>query len=298
MTNAALRSESALRIPPSVNFHLWEPCNMRCRYCFATFQDVKQSILPKGHLPKELAIELVHQLAPVFKKLSFAGGEPMLCPWLSELIAIAKSKGLITMLVTNGSRLSLDWLNDHRHSLDWLTLSIDSALDSTHVQLGRAEKGRAMPAEQAVRMANACRELGIRFKVNTVVTSLNAHEDMNDLMLALKPERWKVFQVLSVKGQNSGSVEPLLCSSQAFQGFIKRHQCVSRSGIELVAEDNTLMRGSYAMIDPAGRFFDDTQIELGHTYSGPILELGVERAFRQISFSLSRFAARGGNYNF
>ena len=32
--------------PPSVNFHLWEPCNMRCRFCFATFQDVKQTVLP------------------------------------------------------------------------------------------------------------------------------------------------------------------------------------------------------------------------------------------------------------
>ena len=32
---------------PSVNFHLWKPCNMKCRFCFATFQDVGQDDLPK-----------------------------------------------------------------------------------------------------------------------------------------------------------------------------------------------------------------------------------------------------------
>ena len=37
---------------PSVNFHLWKPCNMKCRFCFATFQDIGQEALPKGHLPR------------------------------------------------------------------------------------------------------------------------------------------------------------------------------------------------------------------------------------------------------
>ena len=92
--------------PPSVNFHLWEPCNMRCRFCFATFQDVKQTVLPRGHLPREQALVVVEQLAAAgFDKITFAGGEPTLCPWLGELIALAKQRGLTTMLVTNGSRL-------------------------------------------------------------------------------------------------------------------------------------------------------------------------------------------------
>jgi organic radical activating enzyme len=36
-------------------------------------------------------------------KITFAGGEPTLCPWLHDLIAIAKKTGMVTMLVTNGS---------------------------------------------------------------------------------------------------------------------------------------------------------------------------------------------------
>ena len=44
------------------------------------------------------------------RKLTFAGGEPTLCPWLPELIAHAKSLGLVTMLVTNGSRCSWEYM--------------------------------------------------------------------------------------------------------------------------------------------------------------------------------------------
>lgn len=51
-------------IVPSVNYHLWEPCNMRCRFCFATFQDVKRDMrLPKGHLPEKDSIKVVEKLA-------------------------------------------------------------------------------------------------------------------------------------------------------------------------------------------------------------------------------------------
>ena len=51
------------QIIPSVNFHLWEPCNMKCGFCFAKFQDVKKNILPKGHLPKDKAIGVIKSLA-------------------------------------------------------------------------------------------------------------------------------------------------------------------------------------------------------------------------------------------
>ena len=50
------------------------------------------------------------------------------------------------------------------------------------------------------------------------------------------------------------------------------------------------------MVGPAGRFFDD--IEGHHRYSVPILEVGVQAAWRQIGFRHERFEQRGGNYDF
>lgn len=54
------------------------------------------------------------------------------------------------------------------------------------------------------------------------------------------------------------------------------------------------MRGSYAMIDPLGRFFSNASGR--HTYSEPILRVGVRAAFAQVSFSSAAFEARGGRY--
>ncbi|MGK0362437.1 MAG: radical S-adenosyl methionine domain-containing protein 2, partial [Bradymonadia bacterium] len=72
--------------PVSVNCHLLKPCNMRCRGCFATFHDVVRDGLPKGILPREQTLAVTHALAGAFEKITFAGGEPTLCPWLLDLV--------------------------------------------------------------------------------------------------------------------------------------------------------------------------------------------------------------------
>jgi len=283
-------------MPPSVNFHLWEPCNMRCRFCYATFQDVVSTVLPKGHLPREEALRLVEAIAPFCQKITFAGGEPLLCPWLPELIRTAKARGLTTMIVTNGSRLKPALLEELEGILDWVALSVDSASETTQAALGRAIHGKALPREHYLTVARRVLAGGMRLKVNTVVTSLNAGEDMSAFIDALGPERWKILRVLPVEGQNTGSVEPLLCSDEAFQSFVLRHRALERRGIVVVAEDNPDMRGSYAMIDPAGRFFDNTQG--GYRYSTPLLASGVREAWSQVRFSMERFEQRGGRYDF
>ncbi|HYO68919.1 MAG TPA: viperin family antiviral radical SAM protein, partial [Archangium sp.] len=194
---------SSCALPPSVNFHLWEPCNMRCRFCFATFQDVRAEVLPKGHLPREEALRLVELLCAHFEKITFAGGEPLLCRWLPELAQAAKARGVTTMLVTNGSRLSPERVARFKGCLDWATLSIDSASPETNVALGRAVQGRkALTAEEYLALGARIREAGMRLKVNTVVTALNAGEDLSSLIRGLRPERWKVLRVLPVEGQN------------------------------------------------------------------------------------------------
>jgi radical S-adenosyl methionine domain-containing protein 2 len=268
---------------------------MRCRFCFAPFQDVVSTVLPRGHLPREESLRLVRILAARFDKVSFAGGEPTLCPWLPELARAASEEGATTMLVTNGSRLP-QCIERMTGVLDWVTLSIDSALEQTLVTLGRAVRGKAaLSPERYLELAGAVRSAGMRLKVNTVVTSANAREDLAPLIRALRPERWKLLRVLPVAGQNSGRVEPLLCTDGDFAGFVERHRGLSAEGIEVVPEDNDDMRGSYAMVDPAGRFFDNAGG--GHHYTAPILSAGLDAAWAQATFSMPRFVGRGGRYD-
>lgn len=283
-------------LPPSVNYHLWQPCNMRCRYCFAAFDDVRASVLPKGHLPERQAVSVVRMLAARFEKVTFAGGEPALCPWLFELVREAHDAGAVTMIVTNGSVLGEAWLDRFAGVLDWLTLSIDSASPEVSAAIGRAVSGRGLPAAHHVGLASAARARGMRFKVNTVVTRLNAEEDMRALVERLAPERWKVFQALPVAGQNDAGFEGVACDDNAFRRFVDRHAGLSERGVAVVPEDNRAMRGSYAMVDPAGRFYDN--VDGPHRYSRPILDVGVEAAWGDVKFSMERFDERGGRYAF
>ncbi len=286
--------DAAAPLPPSVNYHLLVPCNMRCRGCFATFHDIADG-MPKGMLPKRASLGLVDQLATDFEKITFAGGEPTLCPWLPELIGAAKSRGRTTMVVTNGTRLSRPFLDAVRDTLDWVTLSIDSPHPSTHVALGRAVNGRAMSPDRYLAIADEVRRLGMGLKVNTVVSKENVDQDFTNFLWALAPSRWKLLQILPVDGQNDRTVGPLLIDRQRFEGFYARHRLLEEAGIEVVPEDNEAMTGSYAMVDPQGRFFDNTAGR--HRYSDAILEIGLRPAWRQVGFHPERFVARGGVYD-
>ncbi len=178
---------------PSVNFHLWEPCNFRCKFCFASFQDVKKTILPKGHLPKEQAIQVVKLLAESgFEKITFAGGEPTLCPWIGDLIALAKDCGMTTNLVTNGWVLlkKPELLKDLAENLRWLTLSIDSIHADTNTISGRALGSKqAITKDEYSLLIEQARKHGLRIKINTVVHQLNWQEPLWKFMEEAKPER-------------------------------------------------------------------------------------------------------------
>ena len=42
-------------------------------------------------------------------------------------------------------------------------------------------------------------------KLNTVVCKANLDDDMSALVMELKPERWKIFEVLPVEGKTTGT---------------------------------------------------------------------------------------------
>ena len=280
---------------PSVNYHLWKACNMMCEYCFATFQDIAPAVLPKGHMGPDGSMAVVESLAQAgFRKLNFAGGEPTLCPWLPDLIGRAKDLGLTTSVVTNGSLISGEWLDGVAGQLDWAALSIDSVEPATLLRTGRTTRNGPMSAEDYLGAARAVRERCIQLKVNTVVSRSNLHEDLSGFITQARPERWKLLQVLPVAGQNSSRVGDHLVSAEEFWGYVETSRRVEERGITVVPEDNDLMTGSYVMVDPAGRFFDNAAGT--HTYSRPILEVGVDQALRDVSVDAGKFLSRSGMY--
>jgi len=266
---------------------------MKCGFCFATFQDVKQTVLPKGHLPKNEAIKIVQQLADFgFQKITFAGGEPTLCPWLTDLIKQAKEKGMTTMIVTNGSKLTNEFLEENKKHLDWIAISIDSINETTNSSIGRAISGnKVLTKEYYNSVTSRIKKYKHRLKINTVVNKYNFKENMVELISEANPERWKVLQVLPIENQNDKNINDFIISENEFDNFLKNHKEVE----SMISENNNEMKGSYAMVDPAGRFFDNTKGF--HNYSKPIIEVGTDLAIQEMNYDFSKFIKRKGLYN-
>lgn len=275
----------------SVNYHLLEACNMRCKFCFATFHDIAHS-----KRRTEMALAIIDKLAAAgFQKITFAGGEPTLRPDLQILLRASKELGMTTMVVTNGSKL-LDsaYFEELKENLDWLILSIDSFNAETNLKSGRhIHNGGAITAQQYLNICQQAKSHGLRLKINTVVSKFNCEEDMSSFVRLAGPERWKMFQALPVLGQNSHNSGLFEISPDQFMAFLNRHHASSLGSI-IVPEDNDAMTGSYVMVAPNGCFFDNAKGR--HSYSNPILQVGVEEALKQVHFDIEKFKNRGGSY--
>ncbi len=290
-------------LPKSINYHLIHACNFNCKHCFAKNYDYpigSSPMLSLEHM-NEIIEKIAKSPAPeeyYQRKLTFTGGEPVLCSYLPNIIDYARKCGLVTMLVTNGSLLNKEYLEKLK-SLNWLALSIDSFDICTLKKIGRNDKQGKTYLEKYIQIANIAHDLGIRLKINTVVNAYNYHEDMTSLITKINPERWKILQAICVTGQNDDYVADFSIDSEKFNSFISRQKenlSKCHNNIIIVPESEEDIRGTYAMIDPCGRFFDN--VEGKYCFSQPILDVGCEIAFNQITFNYKKFEKRGGDYQF
>tara|TARA_B100000902_G_scaffold399597_1_gene471257 strand:- start:228 stop:1130 length:903 start_codon:yes stop_codon:yes gene_type:complete len=289
--------ETMNKIVAAVNWHFWPRCNYGCKFCFATFEDIPL----KDRLAKEDALKLPKILAEAgVEKITFVGGEPTLCPYLGDLLIMAKKANLTTCIVSNGTGLTSNFFDKYSKFIDWVGLSIDASNDDLHYMMGRGlykdlNKGHSNHLKNSIETWELCKRYGIRMKLNTVVCKTNLDDNMIELVSKLRPERWKIFQVLPVKGQNDSEIEELMINSAEFNKWVERHRSIANTGVPFIVESNELMRGSYAMIDALGRFY--TNVDGGHKYSPSIFEKGVHYAWKKNVFLEEKFLSRGGIYD-
>jgi radical S-adenosyl methionine domain-containing protein 2 len=287
-------AEILLKFIPTVNYHLIKPCNMVCDHCFSDFDE-----LEKGQLEFNEAVQIIEEISSIksFRKLNFSGGEPTLFNGIEELIKKAKSKGLETSMVTNGFKLirSLELFSSLIGSLDLLVLSIDSFDNDLNTQIGRHVRNKTITENELISLAEKCNENGIKIKINTVVTKKNFNQIMAPKICKLYPIRWKIFRMLPVANQNE-KANDIYPSDDEFRKFLSLNKPFAEDNkIKVVSEDNLEMTGSYLMISPDGRFFNN--IEGVHNYSDPILKAGIRNALAQTPLLREVFYKREGDYS-
>ena len=293
-----------MHTPLVINWHLTEACNYRCHYCYAAWSEstCPRELIQSPERTAALLGELYRFFQPANRtnplasrmtwnsvRLNLAGGEPLLhAGKLPAIISQARALGFEVSLISNGSHLDHKLLGRLAPQLNWLGISIDSAYPATNCAIGRIDRrGRLLDlGDLAIGMGRARHSNpDLRLKINTVVNQLNHAEDLSPLICRLAPDRWKVLRMLPVVNQH------LAVSDRQFATFVARHHAF---GHILCAEDNEDMRESYLMVDPHGRFFQNSPMIAGqgYVYSRPILEAGAPDAFASMAFDPARFSVR------
>ena len=226
----------------SVNWHITRRCNYKCKFCFSQNLDEEVTSL-------ERAEEILQYLRRMgMEKINFVGGEPTLHPLFLDIVKLAKGMGFVVSIVSNGYYLNREVIFELSPFVDWIGLSIDSADEAVEVALGRGNGGHV---KKVLELAEIVHQAGIKLKINTTVTRLNWREDMRPLIRRLKPDRWKVFQVLHISGQNDLHFDELSITDNQFNYF----KSLNQEPIEEctpVFEGNHEMIASYFMLSPSG----------------------------------------------
>jgi radical S-adenosyl methionine domain-containing protein 2 len=217
--------------------------------------------------------------------LNFVGGEPALLGPLPELVSFSRRLGVRTSFVSNGlmlRRFSPRWIS---MDFDIAGFSIDSSSETTNQKIGRSTRsGVTLDLDDVCSKIHELKSLGTWIKVNTVVSAANHAEDLTGVIRLLQPDKWKIFQTLPVYGDRDS------VTTEEFSSFIARH--IEFENI-ISTEDNDQMTGSYAMIDPLGRFFwYDGDSTTGYRFSSPILDIGAEKAFSECVIFWDRYISR------
>ena len=284
-----------------VNWHLTEACNYACRYCYSKWHKERtgKELVRDPNASAALLAEIYRRFAPTpanharlgmkwqSLRLSLAGGEPLLYDReIVDIAALARKIGFAVSVISNGSRLTPPLVAELAPQLSLLGLSLDSAQPAINREIGRADRQSSvlsLPELASIIALGRKLNPALRLKINTVVNALNFTEDMTPLIRQLAPDKWKVLRMLPTVTSD------LAIAEHEFSDFVGRH--LALGGI-ISAEDHSDMVESYIMIDPHGRFFQNSLSGPGYRYSDPILEVGAETAFRQISWLADKFQAR------
>lgn len=234
----------------SVSIFVTSRRNYQCAFCYRH--------VDKGDMTFERAIQVVNHLKSISLmeginlKVSFAGGEPTLVPWISDAIAYARKLGFKTELITNGANPISD---DLLKLLDVITADIDSSKEETNLKLGKP-RTHVSNAENLMQRAA---KLNLKVKINTVVTRINI-SDVEEIAGWIKSRkniyRWKIFQFLPSYGLAKINENLLKVSKDDFKALNRKisKMLEDRDG-QLVIEDNECMSSAYFPIDQTGSFY-------------------------------------------
>lgn len=267
-----------------INLHITQKCNYNCRYCFAHFANHDDLSLDQWkHIIDNI------KASGLVDAINFAGGEPVLYKHFPALVEYAFSHGFRLSIITNGSLMLHPSLMPRTlfAKFETLGISVDSINPQTLVALGACNKSKeVLTYDKLSRLIALARSVNpsVRIKLNTVITNLNAGENLSGVGRKLGIARWKMLR-MKLFAHDGFSNASLLASRTEFDDFVARHAEASDD----VVPENDLTR-SYIMVDNQGLLLDDE----GEDYKvvGSLLTEDFADIFERYAFDEETYASR------
>ncbi|GHU72374.1 hypothetical protein FACS189450_10040 [Spirochaetia bacterium] len=171
---------------------------MDCAFCFRN-RDRKD-------LDLSSAFKVIDKLYSMgVKKLTFAGGEPLLIDFLPELLKKTQQYKMQASITTNGILLEEQWYKIVPYC-DWITFSLDATTSELQALQGRD----ALHFERVLRLIEKISKTAVKIKINTLITKKNCGNiiELAALIKTLPIKRWKVIRFYPVRG--SAKINALL----------------------------------------------------------------------------------------
>jgi MoaA/NifB/PqqE/SkfB family radical SAM enzyme len=200
--------------PTVAQIDLTDYCNNSCLGCWVHSPLVKRSsVFPQGQkqLPLNIVKRLINQLSDsgVRKIILSGSGEPLLYPYIEEVVKIIKKKGIYLNLITNGllldsnfSRLAVN-LN-----LDLITVSLWAGDQQTYIKThpGIASDSFNRIKENLInlrRYQNRKHNFMPHLKLYNVICNLNANniEKMVDFAVTVDADSIEFSGIDTIKGE-------------------------------------------------------------------------------------------------
>ena len=257
-----------------INLHFTDACNFHCKFCHSHFEKTYLSLNDW----KRIIDNIMNDVK--VKRFNLAGGEPLLSPYLQDLVDYIHSVGVDSSIITNGFYLDSDFIVRNTGKISMIGISIDGVSSEDDLAIGRADRmGRTLPKNKLHELARQIHEAGMTLKVNTVVNALNYNHDFAGLIGALRPKRWKILRMISIKGVND-ALDNLTITDQQFNTFVERHGKLSP-----IVEDTSDIIHAYIVVNPQGQLVDNStgaywmsNSLLTHSFAGEFSKVGMDLA--------------------
>ena len=202
-----------------VMWHVTNQCNLDCAICFTKKMRKNVNLfLKKDDIPNYIYI--LKQLG--VQKIDISGGEPLLYPYLRDLVNACAQNNIFITVTTSGVGLTenVEWLVHQQHLFSRIILSIDGN-EALHNRLRGSEKAFSTCIGVIEKLKkNNCKTI----RINTVVTVPLLDElERNALCNCIKrisPREWCLIQPYSINKTNK--CDSLAIPDAVFESFVNK----------------------------------------------------------------------------